>query len=82
MIRVRKADWLFVLAVVVVLLFVSLLPTPRDRNPVIPADVEHRAITSENQCSQCHAPRAVRPMPDRHPKRSDCFRCHRRTEAS
>lgn len=76
----RKADWIFLLAVGVVILFVSLLPTPRDRNPQVPDTADHRALTSEKTCGQCHAAEASRPVPTRHPKRQDCFRCHRRAE--
>ncbi len=78
----RKADWIFLLAVGVVILFVSLLPTPRDRNPQVPDTADHRALTSEKECSRCHAAEASRPVPARHPKRQDCFRCHRRAETA
>ncbi|WP_447976745.1 hypothetical protein [Candidatus Nitrospira bockiana] len=82
MIRIRKADWVFVVAVVVVVLFVSLLPSPRERNPPVPMDAEHRGATTETLCSQCHAPQGARPLGPRHPKRQDCFKCHRRADAS
>ncbi len=77
-----KVDWAFIIAVVAVVLFVSLLPTPRERNPMIPANQEHRALVAEKECLQCHAMHASRPLPDRHPKRQDCFKCHRRADAS
>jgi hypothetical protein len=76
-----KGDGAFIIAVVAVVLFVSLLPTPRERNPMIPANQEHRALVVEKECSQCHAMQASRPLPDRHPKRQDCFKCHRRADA-
>ena len=81
MMRLRKGDWLFGAAVLAVILFVAVLPSPREQNPVIPADTEHRSIASEKHCSQCHGTQASRPLPDRHPKRQDCFKCHRRGEA-
>jgi cytochrome c553 len=74
----RKVDWLFVLFAVAVVIGVSLLPTPKDRNPKIPATPEHRAITGEKDCVQCHQVDGVKPVPARHPKRQDCFRCHGR----
>jgi len=80
--RLRKTDWLFVAGVIAVVLFVSLLPTPRERNPLVPANETHRAIVSEKQCVQCHAAQGVQPLPARHPKRQDCFKCHRRADAS
>lgn len=71
----RKADWWFLGAVVLVVLGVSLLPSPRDRNPVVPATPEHRGL-SEKDCVRCHAAEQSRPLPDRHPKRTDCLKCH------
>lgn len=76
--RPGKMDGFFLLAVVGVLLFVSLLPTPRERNAVVPANETHRVLISETQCIQCHAVNKERPLPSRHPKRQDCLKCHRR----
>jgi hypothetical protein len=76
----RRADWIFLAGIVLVILFVSLLPSPRDRNPAIPRTEAHRTVTVEQQCTACHAAGRVRPLPERHPKRKDCFRCHRRAE--
>ncbi len=76
MIPLRRADWLFAGAVVLVVLGVSLLPSPRDRNPAMPATLEHKGLT-EKDCVRCHAVGQSRPLPDRHPKRQDCFRCHK-----
>ncbi|MBI3603580.1 MAG: hypothetical protein HY205_03940 [Nitrospirae bacterium] len=73
----RRVDWAFLLAVVLVIVLVSLLPSPRDRNPPIPDSPEHRSVTSEKLCSTCHAAGQSRPLTERHPKRQDCLRCHR-----
>lgn len=75
--RLRRADWLFLLAAGLVVGLVSLLPSPRDRNPPVPGTAAHRGITSEAQCQSCHARAGTRPLGERHPKRTDCFRCHR-----
>jgi uncharacterized paraquat-inducible protein A len=74
----RKADWLFIVFAVVVVVGVSLLPTPKDRNPMVPRTAEHDAIKAEKDCLVCHTAGGVRPLPTRHPKRPDCFRCHAR----
>jgi hypothetical protein len=74
----RKIDWLFIIFAVAVVVGVSLLPTPKDRNPVIPKTAEHRAVRMEKDCIACHAADGVKPLPARHPKRPDCFRCHAR----
>jgi cytochrome c553 len=76
--KLRKVDWLFVLFAVAVVVGVSLLPTPKDRNPLIPGSPDHRSITLEKDCVQCHQADGVKPVPARHPKRQDCFRCHGR----
>lgn len=74
----RKVDWLFVLFAVAVVIGVSMLPTPKDRNPMIPNDADHQAIKVEQDCRACHQANAAEPLPQRHPKRQDCFRCHAR----
>jgi uncharacterized paraquat-inducible protein A len=74
----KKADWIFVALAVLVVIGVSLLPSPRDQNPPVPDTQDHRAITAEPECLRCHVVGGARPLPARHPKRQDCFRCHRR----
>jgi predicted CXXCH cytochrome family protein len=74
----RKVDGLFILFAVAVVVGVSMLPTPKDRNPMIPSDAGHQAIKVEKECLQCHVPAGSKPMPERHPRRQDCFRCHAR----
>ncbi len=76
--KLRKVDGLFVLFALAVIVGVSLLPTPKDRNPMIPADAVHQPITAEKDCLQCHVPAGSKPLPERHPRRQDCFRCHAR----
>ena len=76
--KLRKVDWWFVLFAVAVVVGVSLLPTPKDRNPVVPKNEAHQAVTAENGCVTCHQAGAAKPLPDRHPRRQDCFRCHAR----
>jgi hypothetical protein len=74
--RFRKIDGLFVLFAVAVVVGVSMLPTPKDRNPMVPNNADHYTIKVEKDCLQCHQPGTVKPLPQRHPKRQDCFRCH------
>jgi Doubled CXXCH motif (Paired_CXXCH_1) len=76
--RLRKIDWVFVLFAVSVVIGVSMLPTPKDRNPMIPGTADHQAVKFEKECLQCHVPAGSKPLPERHPKRQDCFRCHAR----
>ena len=75
--RLRKVDVIFLLAAGLVILVVSLLPTPRDQNPPVPHTPDHQALASEKECGRCHDVGARRPLAVRHPKRQDCSRCHR-----
>jgi hypothetical protein len=77
--KFRKIDGLFVLFAVSVVVGVSMLPTPKDRNPMIPADAAHQMIKVEKECLQCHVPAGTKPLPERHPRRQDCLRCHARS---
>lgn len=73
----RKADLIFVVLAVLVVVGVAFLPSPRDQNPPVPKNKEHRHVTVDKDCLQCHAATAIRPLAGKHPKRQDCFRCHR-----
>lgn len=77
--KLRKVDWLFIVGALGVVVGVSLLPTPKDRNPMIPRTPEHETVRMEKDCVTCHAAGAVSALPLRHPKRPDCFRCHARS---
>jgi hypothetical protein len=76
----RKADLIFLVLAVGVVGGVALLPSPRDRNPMVPADTEHRTLADEKTCVTCHQATGTRPLPAKHPKRPDCFQCHARTQ--
>lgn len=75
--RLRKVDWVVLGAAILLVILVSLLPAPRDQNPPVPSNQEHIGVVSTKQCITCHATEGVRPLTGRHPKRQDCFRCHR-----
>ena len=75
-VSLRRIDYIAILAVVAVIGFISQLPSPRDRNPAIPAAPPHEGL-AERQCSDCHTANGRAPLTARHPKRQDCFRCHR-----
>ncbi len=77
MMNVTRVDILVVLAAIGVVVFVALLPSPRDNNPTVPDTAEHRGLRSERDCLRCHAAGASQAVPARHPSRTDCFRCHR-----
>jgi hypothetical protein len=76
----RRVDFIFVVLAVAVVGGVALLPSPRDRNPIVPADAEHRTLMNEKTCVTCHQAAGSRPLPAQHPRRQDCFQCHARTQ--
>jgi hypothetical protein len=43
----------------------------------IPSDEEHRAVKLEKDCWPCHSPTGVYPRKAAHPKKSQCFLCHK-----
>jgi hypothetical protein len=73
----KKSDVFFIVLVLAVIIFVTLLPSPKDNNPPVPPDSKHRGLKIEKECLACHVPQGERPVSARHPKRQDCFRCHR-----
>jgi hypothetical protein len=75
--RFRKSDYIAIGLVIAVVVFVTLLPSPRDNNPPVPNDLTHHGIKLEKDCLACHVKGGERPFKERHPKRQDCFRCHR-----
>ena len=76
---IRKVDWIVAGAALMVVIGLSMLPSPRDRNSMIPKNAEHQPVILEKGCLDCHAPVGPHPLPERHPKRQDCFRCHARS---
>ena len=75
--KLRPVDLIVLVSAALVVLAVSLLPSPRDSNPPVPPTPEHQAVKSANGCVECHTPNGSQPLAGRHPKRKDCFRCHR-----
>lgn len=73
----KKSDVVFIGLVIAVIVFVTLLPSPKDNNPPVPPDSAHRGLKLEKDCLACHVQGGKYPLPTRHPKRQDCFRCHR-----
>lgn len=76
----RKVDLIFVVLALLVVGGVALLPSPRDRNPKVPANGAHQAVMAEKDCLACHVPTGARPLPVQHPKRQDCLHCHARAQ--
>jgi hypothetical protein len=79
--NIRRVDVTVIAAAAALVGVVSVLPSPRDNNPPIPNTVEHRGWTSEKHCPQCHVEGKEQALPTRHPKRTDCWRCHRDASA-
>ena len=75
--RLQRSDLVAIGLALAVIIFVTLLPSPKDNNPPLPPDSKHRVLKIEKDCLACHVQGGERPLKERHPKRQDCFRCHR-----
>jgi hypothetical protein len=75
--RLKKSDVIAIGLALTVIIFLTLLPSPKDNNPPVPPDSKHRGLKIEKDCLACHVPQGERPLSARHPKRQDCLRCHR-----
>ena len=75
--HLKKADYVAIAIALAVIIFVTLLPSPKDNNPPVPPDSKHRALKMEKDCLACHVKGGESPLRDKHPKRQDCLRCHR-----
>lgn len=76
-VRLKTSDVVFIALVAAVITGISLLPSPKDNNPPTPTTPAHHGLTREKDCLACHVQDGARPLAERHPKRPDCFRCHR-----
>jgi hypothetical protein len=80
----KRADWIFIVVVVAVVMFFVGLSTFSDKPPNQPNDPEHRTATSRAQCLACHSPdnqASVKPITPKHPsswkdERFKCTNCH------
>ncbi len=76
----RKVDLIYLGGAILVVVGVSLLPSPKDRNPPVPRTPKHYDLRLETDCLTCHAPGAINALrTPPHPKRQDCLHCHRTT---
>lgn len=75
--RLKKSDFIVIGLALTVITFLTLLPSPKNNNPPVPPDSKHRGLKLEKDCLACHVQGGERPLKERHPKRQDCFRCHR-----
>jgi hypothetical protein len=75
--RLQKSDLVVIGLALAIIIFVTLLPSPKDNNPPVPPDSKHRGLKIEKDCLACHVVAGERPLKETHPRRQDCFRCHR-----
>lgn len=81
----KKADWVFAISTIAVILFFIWLSKYTGRKPTpLSAIPEHRAAMSRSECLACHdpdMPGVTQPIPARHPQagndeRFQCTVCH------
>jgi len=63
----------FALAVLLTLFFLSSVK----KAPLIPSDDQHKAVTTNVACAECHAPGKQVPLKQDHPPKEQCLTCHK-----
>ena len=48
-----------------------------DQPPRLPADADHRKISIESSCADCHGDAAGKPLNRHHTMRRSCLKCHK-----
>lgn len=67
-------------------LFMFLWNAPDETTTRVPYDDVHQKFYSmkksaaDKQCSSCHNPEGVLPLPDHHPAKYRCLFCHKKSE--
>jgi hypothetical protein len=62
----------------IVLLVIALTIVSRSTQPPrLPADNDHRGLSSNASCRPCHGEGSPSPLKPGHPPKDDCVHCHR-----
>lgn len=64
---------LFAAAVLLVLFYLS----SGKKAPHIPSDDLHKAVSTSEACTECHAPGRSAPLKPSHPPKEQCLICHK-----
>ena len=72
-----KNTLIFLVFVLVVLAFLTLISGRRTPPPFIPQDSQHFALDDPKTCLECHGPDKAVPLKKSHPPKRDCMKCHK-----
>jgi len=73
----KRNDLLFVIAVVAVVGFLYYLSTTGKKPPFIPADAQHMATATNEDCAGCHGKDKQYAIKGPHPPKEQCLTCHK-----
>ena len=72
-----KGTLVFLVFVLAVLAFLSLISGRRVPPPLIPQDIRHIALNDPKVCLECHGPDKAAPLKKSHPPKRECLKCHK-----
>jgi uncharacterized paraquat-inducible protein A len=72
-----KSTLIFLVFVLAVVAFLSLISGKRVPPPFIPQDSQHIALHDPQACLECHGPDKAAPLKTGHPPKRECMRCHK-----
>ena len=72
-----KGTLIFLVFVLAVLAFLSIISGKRVPPPFIPQDSKHSVLNDPTVCLQCHGPDKAAPLKKTHPPKRECLRCHK-----
>jgi cytochrome c553 len=72
-----KGTLVFLVFVLAVLAFLSLISGRRVPPPFIPQDSQHIALRDPGACLECHGPDKGAPLKKSHPPKRECMKCHK-----
>ena len=72
-----KGTLVFLVFVIAVLAFLSMISGRRVPPPFIPQDNQHVVLHDPKACLECHGPDKMAPLKERHPPKRECMKCHK-----
>ena len=72
-----KGTLIFLVFVLAVLAFLSMISGRRVLPPFIPQDSQHIVLDDPKVCLECHGPGKGAPLKKAHPPKRECLKCHK-----
>ncbi len=72
---IHKKNIYFALGIILLLAFLYFISEVK-KPPPLPPDAEHKNLTENQECLDCHGKDSDRPLSGVHPPKNDCIYCH------